>query len=75
MKAPFGLLMAKSHEQHPCERADLFGKRCAVCIENDEGQRLSESLTKELTGGDHIRRDSCGKTFSSLPRAIIFGWR
>jgi putative DNA primase/helicase len=55
MKAPLGLLMAKSNEQHPCERADLFGKRFVVCIEVEEGQRFAESLVKELTGGDRIR--------------------
>jgi putative DNA primase/helicase len=55
MKAPLGLLMAKQNEQHPCERADLFGKRLVVCIEVEEGQRLAESLVKELTGGDPIR--------------------
>jgi putative DNA primase/helicase len=55
MKAPLGLLMAKANEQHPCERADLYGKRGVFCNEVDEGQRLSESLVKELTGGDRIR--------------------
>lgn len=55
MKAPQALLMARDHEAHPTERADLFGKRLVVAVETDQGRRLSESLVKELTGGDTIR--------------------
>jgi putative DNA primase/helicase len=55
MKAPLGMLMAKGQETHPTERADLFGRRFVTCIEVDDGQRLAESLIKELTGGDRIR--------------------
>ncbi len=54
MKAPSGLLMAKQNE-HPTALADLQGKRFVSCIETDDGQRLAESLVKELTGGDNIR--------------------
>lgn len=55
MKAPPGLLMAKKHEAHPTEQADLFGKRLVVAIESEGGRRLNETLVKELTGGDRIR--------------------
>jgi putative DNA primase/helicase len=55
MKAPPDLLMARGGEAHPTERADLFGRRCVVCNEADDGRRLAESLVKELTGGDSIR--------------------
>jgi putative DNA primase/helicase len=55
MHAPHDLLMVKRHDPHPTERADLFGKRLVTCIETEAGRRLSESLVKELTGGDNIR--------------------
>ncbi len=54
MKAPNDLLMVKS-TAHPTEKADLFGKRMVAAIETDHGNRLAESLVKELTGGDRIR--------------------
>lgn len=63
MKAPLGLLMAKQNEQHPTERADLYGKRPVFANEVDDGQRLSESLVKELTGGDPIRARFMRKDF------------
>src|SRR5262249_42619623 len=46
------LLLAKSHEAHPAERADLFGRRFVATIETDEGKRMAEALMKQLTGGD-----------------------
>jgi putative DNA primase/helicase len=55
MKAPGGFLMSKHQESHPCDKADLFGKRLVVAIETKEGRRLDESLIKELTGGDTVR--------------------
>jgi putative DNA primase/helicase len=55
MKAPPDLLIAKRNETHPTERADLFGKRFVAAIETGDGQRLDETLVKELTGGDPIR--------------------
>jgi putative DNA primase/helicase len=55
MKAPPDLLMVKSAEGHPTERADLAGKRFVACVEAGEGRRLAESLVKELTGGDRVR--------------------
>jgi putative DNA primase/helicase len=47
--------MARTHEAHPTERADLHGKRLVVAVETEDGRRLAESLVKELTGGDTIR--------------------
>jgi putative DNA primase/helicase len=55
MKAPHNLLMARDHETHPTERADLHGKRLVCAVETEDGKRLAESLVKELTGGDTIR--------------------
>lgn len=54
IKAPPDMLMLK-YGTHPTERADLHGKRFVACIETEEGRRLAESLTKDLTGGDKIR--------------------
>ena len=54
IKAAHDLLMAKKGA-HPTERADLFGKRLAVCVESEDNRRLAESLVKELTGKDTIR--------------------
>ena len=55
MKAAPDLLMAKKGESHPTDRADLCGKRFVACIETEEGRRMAEALTKELTGGDRVR--------------------
>jgi putative DNA primase/helicase len=55
MQAVSELLMAKNHESHPTERADLFGKRFVATIEAEEGKRVAESLMKQLTGGDRVR--------------------
>lgn len=55
MKAAPDLLMAKRGESHPTDRADLWGKRFVACIETEEGRRMAEALTKELTGGDRVR--------------------
>jgi putative DNA primase/helicase len=51
---PYGLLLAKKHDAHPCELADLHGRRLAVSVEVDDGRRLAESLVKTLTGSDTI---------------------
>lgn len=53
MAAP-GLLLRKRNEQHPTERAALWGKRLIACMETGEGRRLDEELVKQLTGNDTI---------------------
>ena len=55
MKATPDLIMQRKGESHPTERADLFKKRFVAAIETEDGRKLSESLVKELTGGDKIR--------------------
>ena len=55
LKAVADLLMAKKHDSHPTERADLFGMRLVVCTETADGRGMNEALVKELTGGDKIR--------------------
>jgi putative DNA primase/helicase len=55
IKAPANFLICKRGETHPTELADLHGKRLVAAVETADGGRLSESLVKELTGGDSIR--------------------
>ena len=57
-KASPELLLEKHGTAHPTEKADLHGKRLVLATETDAGRRLSESVVKELTGGDtiHARR-------------------
>jgi putative DNA primase/helicase len=54
MQAANELLMARQNS-HPTDQADLFGKRFVTNQETEEGQRLNESLVKQMTGGDRIR--------------------
>jgi putative DNA primase/helicase len=63
MQAPPELLMAKKHEAHPTERADLYGKRFVACVETEDDRRFAESLVKSLTGGDKIRARRCREDF------------
>ena len=55
LQAVSELLLVKSHESHPTERADLCGRRLVATIETDEGKRMAEALMKQLTGSDRIR--------------------
>jgi putative DNA primase/helicase len=61
------LLMAKSNESHPTERADLFGRRFVATIETEEGKRMAEALMKQLTGGDRIRARKMRQDFFEFP--------
>ena len=62
MQAVSDLLMVKSHESHPTERADLLGKRFVATIETEEAKRMAEALMKQMTGGDKVRapQDAAG---------------
>jgi putative DNA primase/helicase len=48
------LLMAKSGQSHPTERATLLQRRLAIVSETEEGRSLAEVMVKQLTGGDSI---------------------
>jgi putative DNA primase/helicase len=48
-------LTVRNNEQHPTERADLFGKRFVATVEVESGKALAEALVKQLTGGERIR--------------------
>jgi putative DNA primase/helicase len=67
MQAVSDLLMAKNHEAHPTERADLFGKRFVCTIETEEGKRLAEALMKQMTGGDRMRARRMREDFWEFP--------
>ncbi len=49
------LLLAKRHESHPTEVAELVGKRFVSATEARTGRRLDDALTKRITGGDPLR--------------------
>ena len=55
MQAPTDFLMAKRHEHHPTEMADLCGSRLVISAETEDNRRLAESKIKQLTGGESIR--------------------
>ncbi len=57
------LLIAKKHESHPTEIADLAGSRFISSIETEQGKRLAESLVKWLSGGDKIKGRFMGENF------------
>jgi putative DNA primase/helicase len=59
--------MMKNTESHPTERADLFGRRFVSTIETEDGKRIAESLTKQLTGGDRIRARFLHRDFFEFP--------
>ncbi|TWU06878.1 hypothetical protein CA54_52800 [Symmachiella macrocystis] len=55
MQAAQDFLIEKRNDGHPCDKADLMGKRFVACVESGDGGRLNETLIKSLTGGDRIR--------------------
>lgn len=54
VRTPTETLLVKREGAIPNDIARLKGVRFAYCSEAEEGRRLSESLIKELTGGDRI---------------------
>lgn len=75
-KVPTSTLMAKAHEGHPTEIANLQGVRLAVSSEISDGEHWHEARINELTGdatlsarwmrGDHF-------TFQRTHKHLIFG--
>lgn len=55
IKASDDILLRRFAQAHPTALADLHGKRLAVVMETDAGDRMAEALIKSLTGGDRIR--------------------
>lgn len=62
-KAPRGLLMTRHNESHPTELTVMFGTRLVIATESKRGQRLSEELVKDLTGGEAITARYMKKDF------------
>ena len=53
--APMDMLLIKSRsKEQECQFASLAGKRLVTSVETDAGVRLSEAVTKLLTGGDTV---------------------
>lgn len=51
---PTEILLSRTGDPHPTERASLFGVRFASASELPKGRSLNENLVKQLTGGDTI---------------------
>lgn len=49
------LLIDTKNKGHLTQFATLYGKRCVIAQETDQGCKLNESQVKWLTGGDGIR--------------------
>lgn len=70
MKSRAETLMLRNHDIIPEEVAQLDGVRFMLAAELGEGQRLNESLIKDLTGGDKLRARLLHKnSFEFLPTA------
>ncbi|MBI4563844.1 MAG: hypothetical protein HY716_04020 [Planctomycetes bacterium] len=60
------LLLERRGEAHPTGLADLFGIRLAYTHEIDEGRKLAEGLTKQLTGRDCVKARRMREDFWSF---------
>jgi len=70
MKTRAETLMLNRHDAIPEEIAQLAGVRFMLAAELGEGQKLNESLIKDLTGGDKLRgRLLYQKSFEYYPIA------
>ncbi|MDO8630460.1 MAG: phage/plasmid primase, P4 family, partial [Phycisphaerales bacterium] len=63
MAAPPKLLIARQHDAHPTELADLRAMRFVASMESGEGQRFDEERIKKLTGSDTIKGRYMHKDF------------
>jgi putative DNA primase/helicase len=67
------LLLSKTQDRHPVERADLRGMRLVTTVEAGENRAWDESTVKYLTGGDTISaRLLYGNPFSFAPTHKFF---
>ncbi|MBS0206769.1 MAG: hypothetical protein JSS49_28170 [Planctomycetes bacterium] len=67
IKASDDILLRKFAQAHPTALADLFGKRLAIVMETDAGDRLAVALIKSLVGGDRIRARRMREDFWEFP--------
>ena len=54
LQADAKLLLSGASDRHSTERADLQGKRLAICMETAKGRQVDAAMAKQLTGGDTI---------------------
>lgn len=76
VKIAASILMAKKHEGHPTELAQLQGTRLAVSSEVATGEHWNEALIKELTGDAVISARFMRQDFFQFPRThkhLVFG--
>ena len=68
-KIPTSALMSQKSDRSQQEIARMRGARLVVASETDCGLTFSESMIKDITGGDIVTaRHLYGKTFSFLPQ-------
>lgn len=67
LTAPPGLLLAKKHEGHPTDIADLFGARFVQTSEVKTDAKFDEQRIKSLTGGDTLKARRMREDFWSFP--------
>lgn len=53
--APISTFTVSQGDRHPTEIADLCGARLVTVAETEQGRQWSESLIKQLTGGDPMK--------------------
>jgi P4 family phage/plasmid primase-like protien len=70
---PTETIMSKERQSIPNDLARLTGTRLVTVNEVDEGRRMSESLVKQMTGGDTITaRFLHGEFFDFTPQFKLF---
>lgn len=73
MKVRAEALMLKRQDSIPEEIAAMAGRRFALASELSDGQKLNESLIKDLTGGDRMRARYLHKnSFEFDPQAKVW---
>jgi putative DNA primase/helicase len=60
------LLLMKSPGAVPTDVADLQGKRFVTTIEVEDGRRMAEAATKQLTGGDRLTARRMRQDYTSF---------
>jgi len=64
------LLIAKKHDSHPAELADLRGSRLVMCSEAPVTATLDEAKVKDLTGGGRQKARFMRQDFFSFQRTF-----
>jgi P4 family phage/plasmid primase-like protien len=75
-KVPTSVLMAKKHEGHPTEMANLQGIRLALSSEINDGEHWHEARLNEVTGDGTLSGRFMGRDFFEFKRThkhLIYG--